>query len=105
MGVGVIVGVAVVVVVMIVVVGVGVADLVVVLGLGVVVMLVMVLVRGLGVGVRGFGGLAVLADVDAGGGDSAAVDLLYLEADVEMECGGGVVEKRAPRTSRKKGPD
>lgn len=79
------VGVFVGVVVTVMVVVVGVADFVEVLGFGVVV----VFVGGL---MCGFGGPAVLEDMDAGGGDSAAVDLLYLETGVEMERGGGVVE-------------
>jgi len=38
------------------------------------------------------GGLAVFEDVDFGGGDSAAVDLLDGEGCAEIECGGGFME-------------
>jgi len=59
------------------VVGVRVANLVLVLGFGVVMALAGMLMGC--VGVCSVGGLAVFKDLDAGGGDSAAVDLLDAE--------------------------
>src|SRR5258705_5705876 len=39
-----------------------------------------------------FGELCAFVDVNFGGGDSAAVDLFYLEGGVEIQGGGGLVE-------------
>ena len=39
-----------------------------------------------------FGELCAFVDVNFGGGDSAAVDLFYLQAGVEIQGGGGLVE-------------
>ena len=39
-----------------------------------------------------FGELCAFVDVNFGGGDSAAVDLFYLQAGVEIQGGGGFVE-------------
>jgi len=39
-----------------------------------------------------FGGMGAVEDLDAGGGDAAAVGLFDLEGGAEVEGGGGVVE-------------
>ena len=77
------------------VVGVGVAGPVEVLRLRVVVVFVRVLLLRFVHGVRGlmsFGGVAVLEDVDFGGGDAGAVDFFDAEGGADVEGCGGFVQ-------------
>ena len=75
---------------------VGVAGFVLVLGFGVVLVGVgLLVVRGVvagGSGVGCFCEFFAFVDVNFCGGDSAAVDLFYLEGGVEVQGGGGLVE-------------